>query len=126
MPLIFLHYPRGTFSEAALNAMADQVTTIALRCEKLPNKPFVRSTVWIYDNELPAASVFVAGQPRGVGAADTNVISMEIKVFAGGLDDGAKQDLIEQVTDAVKLHAGLEAGKRAPIYIILTEIDPAN
>ena len=45
---------------------------------------------------------------------------------SGGLDDGAKQDLIEQVTDAVKLHAGIEAGKRAPIYIILTEIDSAN
>ena len=126
VPLIFMHYPKGTFSEAALNALADQVTTIALRCEKLPNTTFVRSTTWIYTNELPLSSVFVAGRRLGAGAADPNVISMEIKVFAGGLDDGAKQDLIEQVTDSVKLHAGIEAGKRAPIYIILTEIDSAN
>ena len=126
MPLIFLHYPKGTFSEAALNALADQVTTIALQCEKLPNTPFVRSTTWIYAKELPLTSVFVSGRPRGEGAADTNVISMEIKVFAGGLDDGAKQELIEQVTEAVGLHAGIEAGRRVPVYIVLTEVAPEN
>ncbi len=68
----------------------------------------------------------MAGRPRGEGAVDTNVISMEIKVFAGGLDYEAKQHLIEQVTEAVRHHAGIEICRRAPVYIVLMEVAPEN
>ena len=45
MPLIYVDYPEGTFADAALDALAEQITTDSLECEGLPNTPFVRSTV---------------------------------------------------------------------------------
>ena len=93
MPLIYLNCPANTFTNEAKSELANEITTIALKIEGLPNTPFVRSTVWIYINEYPAANVFHGG--LSVGA---KVISMEVNAFKGGLDRSAKRNLIEHFT----------------------------
>ncbi len=126
VPLIYMHYPEGTFTQDALRSLADELTTIGLDCEKLSNTPFVRSTTWIYANELPAASVFVGGKPRGIEDSDTKVISLDINVFEGGLDETAKRTLIERMTHAVRVYARIEPSKPTPVYILIREVAPAQ
>ncbi|TCC97966.1 4-oxalocrotonate tautomerase [Pedobacter frigidisoli] len=118
MPLIYLNCPVGTFKPEAKKAMAEELTTAALKLEKLPDSDFVRSTVWIYINEYPSENVYHGGSSIG-----TNVISMEVNAFKGGLDDVAKQLLVEQFTFAISKNADIGKNKPIPAYIIIREID---
>lgn len=45
MPKIFISYPKGTFSEDALAAPAEEFTTAGLECEKLPDTTYIRSNI---------------------------------------------------------------------------------
>jgi phenylpyruvate tautomerase PptA (4-oxalocrotonate tautomerase family) len=65
MPLIHVYYPTGALSLPARDALADELTNVALDCEKLPTSPFVKSTTWIYFHELPSEHVYHGGKPRG-------------------------------------------------------------
>ncbi len=121
MPKIYLHYPEHAFSDEALTSLADELTTISLECENLPNTPFVRSTVWIYANEYPTQRIFVGGAPSG-----PRVISLEVNVFEGGLEDAAKGTLIERFTESVARHACMHAGKRRLVYVLIKESKASN
>ena len=65
MPLIYVNCPENTFSGAAKDALAEELTSLALAIELLPDTPFVRSTVWIYIREYPVAAVYHGGKPAG-------------------------------------------------------------
>jgi phenylpyruvate tautomerase PptA (4-oxalocrotonate tautomerase family) len=121
MPLIHVHAPSGTFSPAARDLLAEELTVIALESEGLPMAPFVKSTTWIYFHELPPAAVYHGGQPGG-----TKVISVEINAFEGGLDTPAKLSLYKRFTDAIRRHAGIPEDTRAPVYIVFREVTPIN
>ena len=121
MPLIHLHSPIGTFSDAARDALAEELTVIALESENLPMTPFDKSTTWIYFHELPPGHVYHGGQPGG-----TRVISLEVNAFAGGLGEGAKRSLYGRFTQAIRQRARIAPDARAPVYIVLREIDPVN
>ena len=116
MPKIYMHYPSGAFSNAALQSLAEELTTAGLECEHLPNTPFVRSTVWIYMNEYQQDRVFVAGR-----LSRTPVISLEVNVFEDGLSDAAKGQIIQRFTDSVAKHLGLPEGQRCPAYVLIRE-----
>lgn len=62
MPLIYVNYPSGALSPAVRDALAEELTDVALDCEKLPASPFVKSTTWVYFNELPPEQVYHGGQ----------------------------------------------------------------
>ena len=119
MPKIYMHYPSGAFSYAALPLLAEELTTAGLECEHLPNTPFVRSTVWIYMNEYQQDRVFVAGQP-----SQTPVISLEVNVFEGGLNDDAKGQVVKRFTALVAKHLGLADGQRCPAYVLIRNQKP--
>jgi len=121
LPKIHLHYPEGAFNATTLNSLAEELTSIGLECERLPDTPFVRSTVWIYAREYASNRVFVGGAP-----GRTQVISIEVNVFEGGLSDAAKQVLIERFTAAVGKHTGLSSGERCPVYVLIRESSPSN
>ena len=121
MPLIHVHSPAGTFSDAARDALAEELTVIARESEKLPLYPFGNSTTWIYFHEQPPGHVYHGGQPGG-----TRVISLEVNAFEGGLDEAAKCSLYARFTRAVRQRAGIAPEARAPVYIVLREIDPVN
>lgn len=115
MPKIIIHAAEGIFDADARAAVAAELTDFALDCEALPKSPFVRSTVWTYFNACPADAVFM-----GAELAYARIISAQMFVIAGGLDDEAKKRLIQGATQVLGRHSG--ASGRAPVYIVLHEI----
>jgi phenylpyruvate tautomerase PptA (4-oxalocrotonate tautomerase family) len=121
MPKVFIHYPKGTFSERALDALAEEITTTGLECEKLPDTPYVRSNIWVYANEYAAERVYHEGRPRG-----TKVISLEVNVVEGALDADSRKELIARFTKIVGKHAGISPQERVPVYIVIRDVPPRS
>lgn len=121
MPKIYINCPQGTFPEGTKNQLADELTTIALAVECLPDTAFVRSTVWIYLNEYPSENVFHGGHSGG-----TKVISLEVNALKGGLDTAQKKDLIEQFTAAISRYAGIPQQELAPVYILIRDVEACD
>jgi len=120
MPLIYLNYPSGTFLPETRDELAGEITTVSLAVEGLPDTPFVRSTCWIYFNEYPASHVYHGGANTG-----SNVVSLEVNVFDGGLDDGQKKLLIERLTGTIREYADFAEERPLPVYILIRDV-PAN
>ena len=123
MPLIYINAPLNTFDDEQRDSLADELTTIALDSEHLPSTPFVRSTTWIYFNELPASQVYNGGKKGG-----TKIISLEVNAFEGGLEDRDKKVLIERFTQAIKKYS-VHVGNNdypTPVYIILRDVKDTN
>ena len=112
MPLIHLHCPRDTFGQQSKNAMVDQLTTIALKIEGLPDTAFVRSTAWTFINEHEPQNIFKGGKTE-----NANGIYVEVNVFKGGLDIEQKGELIAKFTRIIQLYLA----KPAPIYVLIRE-----
>lgn len=121
MPKIYLNCPEGTFSNEAKDALAEDITSLALAIEKLPNTPYVRSTVWIFVNEYPLSNVYHGGQTGG-----TKIISIEVNALKGGLDTAAKILLIKEFTKVAGKHAGMSGQNPIPVYIVIRDVDESN
>ena len=121
MPLIHVTLPAGLLTDAARDALADDLTAIGLDCEGLAPTPFVRSTAWVYFVEVPPTHVYHGGSPSGRA-----VITLESRVFEGGLDASAKRSLYERYTVAVRRHAGIPDGEVAPVYVVVREVRPED
>jgi phenylpyruvate tautomerase PptA (4-oxalocrotonate tautomerase family) len=121
MPKVFINYPQGTFSEHALAALAEEITTTGLECEKLPDTPYVRSNIWIYAREYAVEKVFHGGKPGG-----TKVISLEVNVVEGALDADSRKELIARFTNVVGKHSGIPPQERVPLYIVIRDIPPES
>lgn len=121
MPKVFINYPEGAFSEDALDALAEEITTTGLECEKLPDTPYVRSNIWVYAKEYPAEKVYHGGKPRG-----TKVISLEVNVVEGALDADSRIELIARFTKLVGKHAGIPPQERVPVYIVIRDVPPPS
>ena len=120
MPKMFLHYPQGAFTRANLETLAQELTQIGLQCERMPETTYGRSNVWIYAREYPTDQVFVGGRTGG-----TKVITVEVNAFEGGLDDAAKEALIEGFTKSIGRFAGISSGARCPVFVLIRE-NPAS
>lgn len=121
MPLIYVNYAAGTLSLAARDALAEELTDVALECEKLPASPFVKSTTWVYFNEFPSDRIYHGGKPGG-----TKVISLEVNAFEGGHDETSKQLLVERFTQAIRKYAEISQEALAPVYIVLRDVPTTN
>jgi phenylpyruvate tautomerase PptA (4-oxalocrotonate tautomerase family) len=121
MPKIFINYPEGTFPENALDALAEEMTTTGLQCEKLPDTPYVRSNIWIYFRSYAEGMVYHGGKPNG-----TKVISLEVNVVEGALDVHSRQELIARFTQIVGKHTGIPPQNRVPVYIAIRDVPPQS
>ncbi len=119
MPKIIIHAADGTFDPKARAALTTELTDFALDCEGLPKSPFMKSTVWIYFNTYPADGVFMGGAP-----ANAIIISVQMFVVAGGLDDQAKERLIKGVTKILGRHSAAHGD--VPVHIAVQEIPESN
>lgn len=119
MPKIIIHSPKGTFNASVRRDVAAALTELALDCEQLPPSPFVKSTVWIYFGEHTADAVFMGDQ-----AATWKIVTLQIYVIKGGLDDDGKRKLIEGATVIVGRYSGTIAP--VPAYIVIHEIEESN
>ena len=121
MPKIYISYPTSAFSQAALDSLAEELTTIGLECEKLSDTPYVRSNIWVYANEYAAEKVFHGGKAGG-----TKVISFEVNCIEGALDAEAKANMIARFTEAVKTHTELSPSERAPVFVLIRDVPAEN
>ena len=119
MPKIIIHSPAATFDAAGREGVARELTDFALDCERLPKSPFVKSTVWLYFNEYQGDAVFMGHEP-----ASAKVVSVQVYVIEGGLDDEAKRTLIRGATEILGRHSG--AGKLVPVYLVIHEVPEIN
>jgi phenylpyruvate tautomerase PptA (4-oxalocrotonate tautomerase family) len=117
MPLIYVNYPEGTFTQEALDGLAEQITKDAIQAEKLAGTPYVKSTTWVYFNEYARRRVYHGGKSGG-----TTVISLEVNAIDGGFDVAAKKELIKRITDAVSKYAGMKDGELRPVYIVMRDV----
>lgn len=119
MPLIYLNCPKYAFDQFNKNKLADELTTIALQIEQLPNTPFVRSTCWIFFNEIKANNIYKGGE---VISSEDKILSMEVNVFKGGLDTIKKGRLIEEFTTCIRKCLNIPDGKVTTLYVIIRDI----
>jgi phenylpyruvate tautomerase PptA (4-oxalocrotonate tautomerase family) len=121
VPKVFINYPEGTFTEGALDALAEEITTAGLECEKLPDTPYVRSNIWVYAREYDAGKVYNGGKPLG-----TKVVALEVNVVEGALDASSRKEMIARFTSIVGKHAGIPPEERVPVYIAIRDIPPPS
>jgi phenylpyruvate tautomerase PptA (4-oxalocrotonate tautomerase family) len=121
MPKVFINYPEGTFTQGALDALAEEITTAGLECEKLPDTPYVRSNIWVYAREYAVDRVYHGGKPLG-----TKVVTLEVNVVEGGLGEDSRKEMIARFTSAVGKHAGIPPGERIPVYIVIRDVPPPS
>lgn len=121
MPKIFINYPKGTFSDEALDALAKDLTTTGRECEKLPDTPYILSNIWVYAREYATDKVYHGGKPCG-----TKVISLEANVVAGALDSESRKELIARFTELIGKHAGIPPHERVPVYIVIRDVPPES
>ncbi|VVE50360.1 hypothetical protein PHO31112_04653 [Pandoraea horticolens] len=119
MPTLIIHSPAGTFSADDRKQIASSLTQLGLDCESLPYSPLVISTVWIYFADYPADSVFMGGAPAWMP-----VVTLQIYVIAGGLDDAGKCKLIEGATSILDRRPA--STSVAPVYVVIHEIPEEN
>src|SRR5450756_1458182 len=102
MPIMYVNYPEGTFTQEAIDKLAYELTAFGEGAEKLPKTPYLFSTTWVYFRPYPKELVFHGGKSGG-----RNVISLEVNVFEGGLDYAAKKKFYKEVTDAIAEATGM-------------------
>lgn len=120
MPKIIIHAPSGTFDIDARRDVCSALTELALDCEHLPQSPFVRSTVWTYFNDYAADAVFMGDSP-----ATLRVVSVQIHIIKGGLDDTGKRRLIQGTTTIAGRYCGTHTGLM-PVYVVIHEFPESN
>jgi 4-oxalocrotonate tautomerase family enzyme len=119
MPKLIIHSPAGTFDAAERQSVAGALTTLGLNCEALPSSPMVRSTVWTYFADYAADAVFMGDEP-----ARLPVVTLQIYILAGGLDDAGKRKLIEGATAILDRRPG--GTSVAPVYVVIHEVEEEN
>jgi phenylpyruvate tautomerase PptA (4-oxalocrotonate tautomerase family) len=119
MPKLIIHSPAGTFDAADRQRVAGALMALGLDCERLPDSPMVRSTVWTYFADYPADAVFMGDEP-----ARLPVVALQIYVLAGGLVDAGKRRLIEGATAILDRRP--DGTVVAPVYIVMHEVAEEN
>ena len=119
MPKIFVHAPLGTFDAPARRQVAASLTALGLECEALPMSPFMKSNVWTYFSDYAPDAVFMGDRP-----ATRKIISLQVYVIEGGLDDDGKRKLIGGATEILGRHSGAEG--RIPVYVVIHDVPEIN
>ena len=119
MPKMIIHSPAGTFDADDRRQVAKALTALGLECEALPRSAFVRSTVWTYFAEYAADAVFMGEDP-----ASLPVVTLEINVLAGGLNNNSKRKLIKEATAI--LDRGPTGASVAPVSVLIKEVAEEN
>lgn len=115
MPKLIVHSPANTFGPAERQRVASALMELGLECEALPPSPMVRSTVWTYFAEYPADAVFMGDAPAWLP-----VVTLQIYVLRGGLDQDGKRKLIDGATAI--LDRRRDGTSVAPVYVVIHEV----
>lgn len=119
MPKLIIHSPAGTFDDADRRRIAADLMSLGLDCEKLPDSPMVRSTVWTYFAEYAADAVFMGDEPAWLP-----IVTLQIYALAGGLDASGRRRLIEGATAILDRRP--DGTSVAPVYVVIHEVAEPN
>jgi phenylpyruvate tautomerase PptA (4-oxalocrotonate tautomerase family) len=121
MPVMDLTYPAGTFTPAARQALADELTTVLLRAERAPDTEFFRNITWLYVHELPQETVLAAGQP-----VSEPTFRLQVTVPQGALSDRRKQELVSEATSTLLAAAGMHESESLRVWVLIHEVPEGN
>ena len=120
MPKTFVHAPEGVFDADARGRVATKLTDLGLACERLPDTPEVRNSVWLFFTDHAPDAIFAGGR-----MASSPVVSLTTYTLEGGLDGPAKRKLIAGATLILGEHAALPSNP-VPAYVVIREVPKAN
>jgi phenylpyruvate tautomerase PptA (4-oxalocrotonate tautomerase family) len=121
MPIMYLSYTEGSFTQGGLDSLAKQITHDAIELEKLPQDDWVQSTTVIFANAYPATHVYHGGKSGG-----NRFITLHVNVIQGGYSAATKTELIKRVTDAVEAYGNLPKDEPRRVYVLIREVAEAN
>lgn len=120
MPKMFVHAPESVFDADARKRVAAALTDLGLACERLPDTPEVRNSVWVFFADHAPDAIFTGGR-----MASSPVVSLTIYTLDGGLDGPAKRKLIAGATSILGEHGALP-NDPVPAYVVVREVSEAD
>lgn len=121
MPLMFLRYTEGTFTEESRGQAVSELTRLGVHLEHLPLTEYVLSTTWVYTQEYPKKTVYNGGNP-----VKNNFIALEINVIQGGYSASTKRALIAAATEALEKFGNLAKDEPRRVYVLVREVAESN
>jgi phenylpyruvate tautomerase PptA (4-oxalocrotonate tautomerase family) len=118
MPMIDVTLPEGAITGDARNELAEKLTTTLLHYEGAGDLPFARQITWIYFDERPAGSHYVAGVP----AEDAHYRVLVTVPFGAIKEDERKEGLVADLTRAVLDAAGLDESQSLRVWVFIHEV----
>src|SRR5258706_5346204 len=119
MPMIDVTLPEGALSAEARDALADRLTTTLLHWEGAGDLPFARQIAWVYFDERPAGSTYVAGEP----AAEPRY-RLLVTIPEGAIkEDERKAGLVADLTRDILAAQGLEGDEHSlRVWVFIHEV----
>jgi phenylpyruvate tautomerase PptA (4-oxalocrotonate tautomerase family) len=123
MPMIDLTYVRGSLSDDALGRLSEELVTVLLRAERVPDTPFMRENTIVYLHALEPAAQLVGGREQGLPR-----FRVELTIFEGAMSQARKEQLAADVHSAVSTAAGFDPrGTRAyHVWTLIHEVPEGN
>jgi phenylpyruvate tautomerase PptA (4-oxalocrotonate tautomerase family) len=123
MPMIDLTFVRGSLHDEALRTLADNLVTVLLRAERVPDSAFMRDNTVVYLHAIDPAAQLVGGRQSGEPR-----FRVDVTAFGGALSKEDKEQLAADVHAAVCAAADIEpAGPRAyHVWTLIHEVPEGN
>jgi len=119
MPMIDVTLPEGTLTTGARDALADRLTTTLLHWEGAGELPFARQISWVYFDERPQGSMYVAGE-----AAAEPRYRVLVTIPQGAIkEDERKEGLVADITRDILAAEGVEGDEHAMrVWVFVHEV----
>jgi phenylpyruvate tautomerase PptA (4-oxalocrotonate tautomerase family) len=123
MPMIDVTFVRGSLNDDAMGKMTDELVTVLLRAERVPDTPFLRDNTLVYLHPVEPAEQLVGGRRAGEPR-----YRVDLTVFEGAMSKERKEQLAADVHAAVCEAAGIDpAGARAyHVWTLIHEVPEGN
>jgi phenylpyruvate tautomerase PptA (4-oxalocrotonate tautomerase family) len=102
MPMIDLTFVRGSLHDEALRTLADDLVTVLLRAEGVPDTAFMRDNTVVYLHAIDPAAQLVGGRQTGEPR-----FRVDVTAFGGAMSKEGKEQLAADVHAAVCVAADI-------------------
>jgi phenylpyruvate tautomerase PptA (4-oxalocrotonate tautomerase family) len=119
VPMIDVTLPEGALSPETRDALADRLTTTLLHWEGAGDFPMARQIAWVYFDERPADSTYVAGE-----RAESPRYRVLITIPEGAIkEDERKAGLVEGITRDILEAEGSDGDEAAfRVWVLINEV----
>jgi phenylpyruvate tautomerase PptA (4-oxalocrotonate tautomerase family) len=123
MPMIDLTFVRGSLHDEALRTLADDLVTVLLRAEGVPDTAFMRDNTVVYLHAIDPAAQLVGGRQTGEPR-----FRVDVTAFGGAMSKEGKEQLAADVHAAVCVAADIEPTGRCAYHVwtLIHEVPEGN